>query len=270
MGTSQRHNPSVSGEPNWGLASQAMTQAGKDIAELEFLSEQDSLNPQQIRRVQLLNKRFHEKIGKSISHIVKASGGKTSVATGKSSAFGKRGVSYGSSLFSLLSEIKDNGLFDWLKEHGFNKESCSCEEILDYICDYIQEDGVTLDDTAANDALRLLKEKIERDVEMSGIPLDEYLKNNLSESTVKDYLDEFLGNYIYCHLSQDFTEKLEKSLGVKMTSKIYKEIRQTIINDVRNGIHGKSSIDLNWSGPEVKDFVISEFSAIINLFTDEE
>ena len=236
MGTSQRHIPSVTGDPNWGQSSQAITQTAKDVVELESLSSLENLSNSQVKRIGLLDKRIHRNISKAISRLVKASGGKDNVIGGK----------------------------------GYDLRIYNTSEILDLLFDYICEPGTTLEDTAANDALRLLFRKIENEALKLGISLEELLKGQPGLDRIRDYIDDFFGNYIYSHISQNFTEKLEKEYGIKMTKQIKKEIRRTIIEDVKAGINGKKVSEIDWKGTEGREFIKKEFSTILKILTPDD
>lgn len=80
----------------------------------------------------------------------------------------------------------------------------------------------------------------------------------------------FFGNYIYSHISQNFTEKLEKEYGIKMTKQIKKEIRRTIIEDVKAGINGKKVSEIDWKGTEGREFIKKEFSTILKILTPDD
>lgn len=270
MGTSQRHSPSVTGDPNWGQSSQAITQTAKDVVELESLSSLENLSNSQVKRIGLLDKRIHRNISKAISRLVKASGGKDNVIGGKSNSFGKRGISYGIGLYDVFRSISEKGLSAWLESKGYDLRSYNTSEILDLLFDYICEPGTTLEDTAANDALRLLFRKIENEALKLGISLEELLKRQPGLDRIRDYIDDFFGNYIYSHISQNFTEKLEKEYGIKMTKQIKKEIRRTIIEDVKAGINGKKVSEIDWKGTEGREFIKKEFSTILKILTPDD
>lgn len=270
MGTSQRHNPSVTGDPNWGQSSQAITQTAKDVVELESLNTSDNLSDSQIKRIDILDKRIHRNISKAVLKLVKASGGKDNIIGGKVNSFGKRGISYGIGLYDIFRSISEKGLSAWLESKGLDLRSYNTSEILDILFDYICEPGTTLDDTAANDALRLLFRKIEKEALKLEISIEELLKGHPGMDRIRDYIDEFFGNYIYSHLSQNFTEKLEKKYGIKMTKQIKNEIRRTIIEDVKAGINGKKVSEVDWKGAEGHEFIEKEFSTILKILTPDD
>lgn len=270
MGTSQRHNPSVTGDPNWGQSSQAITQTAKDVVELNSLNSLGNLSNSQIKRIGILDKRIHRNVSKAVSRLVRASGGKDSVISGKSNSFGKRGIVYGIGLYDVFRSISEKGLSSWLESKGHDLRSYNTSEILDLLFDYICEPGTTLDDTAANDALRLLFRKIENEALKLGISLEELLKEQPGMDRIRDYIDEFFGNYIYSHLSQNFTEKIEKEYGIKLTKQIKNEIRRTIIEDVKEGINGKKISEIDWKGTEGQKFIENEFLTILKILTPDD
>lgn len=271
MGTSQRHNPSVVGDPNWGQSSQAITQVGKDVKELNTLGSNSHMHPKQVKRARVLTQRIRKNISKSVSRTVNASGGKQSVVRGTSSAFGKRGISYGTTLYSALHNIAEKGFKAWAEEKGYtNLSSISSEQVIDTLYDYIHEAGTTLDDTAANDAVRMLLRDLEKEAKKAGIGVEELLEQKPSENLIKKCIDDYFGYYVYSHISQNFSEKLEKQYGIKLTSEIKTEIRRTILDDIRRGTHGKDAVQIDWKGKEGRDIIEKEFSLIIDILTSND
>lgn len=96
MGTSHRHKASVFGEPNWGKASQSMTSTAKAVEDGNKLEKNSDNMPQkQYARAQSrVKNRIRANYHRTVSNMVRAAGGRSNVASGKSFAIGKSGVSW--------------------------------------------------------------------------------------------------------------------------------------------------------------------------------
>ena len=111
MGTSHRHKPA--GSPKWGNASKAVTQISKDVSESDELSNNPSPNssPQKIaKRQSTLEKRISRSYHHAVRDMVRASGGRSSVAKGASRVMGHSGVYYAGIFTSAFQEIAEQGL----------------------------------------------------------------------------------------------------------------------------------------------------------------
>ena len=106
MGTSHRHKPA--GSPNWGNASKAVTQISKDVSESSELSNNppQNLSAQKIaKRQSTLGKRISRSYHHAVRDMVRASGGRSSVAKGSSRVMGHSGVYYAGTFTSAFQEI---------------------------------------------------------------------------------------------------------------------------------------------------------------------
>ena len=91
MGTSQRHQPSVTGQPNWGKSSLSLSAAIKNLERLNTIeNEDDSSNNENMDNIrttpssrQSVNKKQRERITaayrrnvhNAVGRLIKASGG---------------------------------------------------------------------------------------------------------------------------------------------------------------------------------------------------
>lgn len=294
MGTSHRHTPSVAGEPNWGNASAAVTsiagaeekldeldkeQEGADESENTDEQEEEDQNktatptpPAQIvKRQRQLDSQIRRNYRKALSYLVKAAGGRHKVSSGASRAIGYAGVSIANGLISVISEIVKNGLKDWLGRRGITSlEGKSCQDVLDMIRDYIEEDVAGLDNTAANEALEYVLDELGQ---RTGEDLDSFEKEMntlLASDEVKNLLDKFFGMYIYSHLSQDFKEKLEYEKGTKVANETMNEIKELIMDDIQRSFSGRDASSIDWSTSEGEKFIQAEFDRIIYILTGDE
>lgn len=274
MGTSHRHTPGVKGEPNWGSASSAMTQ----IANAELKSEQLINNPppnaskkyieqQQRKFTKSITSGYHH----AIRNLVRAAGGRTRVSNGNSRALGHSGIVVAQSFVNTFAEIASKGLSNWLKANGKGEElGKSRVSILNYLREYLQSNVVGMDDTAANEALEYILDQFEDKIDSDASNFDDVMTSTISSSDIIEIVDEFMGIYIYSHLSQNFKEKLEHEKGTSVTSTTFNEIRDLIMDDVRRGFNGHSSLNIDWTGTEGRLFIQQEFNRIIYILSGNE
>lgn len=274
MGTSHRHTPGVTGEPNWGSASAAMTQ----IANAETKSEQLTSNPppnaskkyieqQQKKYTKSINNGYH----RAIRNLVRAAGGRTRVANGISRALGHSGIVVAQNFVNTVAEIATKGLSNWLKANGISEElGKSRVSILNYLRKYLQSNVVGMDDTAANEALEHILGKFEDKIDSDASNFDDVMTSTISSSDILEIVDEFMGIYIFSHLSQNFKEKLEHEKGTSITSTTFNEIKDLIMDDVKRGFNGHSSLNIDWTGSEGRLFIQQEFNRIIFILSGNE
>ena len=302
MGTSHRHTPSVAGEPNWGNASAAVTGiAGaekelddleKELGEGESTSEgkgseendgeeenntspMKSVSPERkkaiTKRQQKLDSQIRTNYHKAVRNLVRAAGGRNKVSSGSSKAIGHAGVVIASGLVSAISSIVKNGLKDWLDRRGVTSlEGKSCQDILDLIRDYIKAGVAGLDNTAANQALECVLDDIEEKVGEDLENFDEVMSNLMNSDDIKNMLDKFFGMYIFCHLSQDFQEKLEYEKGSKVMNDTLNEIKELIEDDIKRSQLGRDAATIDWNSEEGKVFIQKEFDRIIYILSGNE
>lgn len=292
MGTSQRHNPTVSGQPNWGKSSLGLTSAIKSLERLDGIEEEieklleklkeeqpDSEDPDKNKvRIKLnkLEKRrarttrsYERNVRKSVRHLIRASGGKNRVSSGSQRSFGHSGLTVLGNVLQVFSQIHKNGLKAWIESKGENLTGKTWEDIRDLLYDACSEKVIGLDETAADQALNELLDdlsKIVKKVEN----LEGVLEKTLSDAQIKEIIDKFFGVYIFAHLSQNFVEKLEKKYDQKTVTKYMKDIKNQIISDIREGVNGHDASNVDWNGEDGLDFMRREFEDIINAYDDED
>lgn len=272
MGTSHRHKPS--GSPNWGTASKAITQIAKDISESDSLSNNPPkvLSPQKIaKRQAALGKRISHSYHHAVRDIVRAAGGRNAVSTGMSRVIGHSGIFYASTFTSTFQEIAEQGLNLWLKSRGIDSiEGKTIKDVIDLLSTFMNDYFTGLDDTAAREALEAVNDMVENQVSLNGGDYDKTFQEIVSSELIKDYIDVFFGVYIYDHLSQSFSEKLQKNYGLEEANAIMMEIKDLIIDDVKRGFNNRTSGQIDWKGEEGKKFISQEFDRIIQILTDNE
>lgn len=288
MGTSQRHNPSVKGEPNWGKSSTSFSAAIKNLINLEDLEDDmnnddedqndDNQTPEQQQERRTLEKKqrrynrsYHRNVRNAVKRLIKSSGGTKAVASGSSRALGRAGLAVLYNVFDAFTEINSKGIAGWLSDKGITLEHITWEDLKDILFDVCSEEVVGLDETAANQALRDLLENMSE--LMNGTDnVEEALNQFLDSRLAIEQIERFIGSYIFAHLYQNFEEKLEKKYDRDtITNNLMPQIKDTIIDDVKSGVNGHRAIDVDLTGEEGHRFIQNEFNDIItNLMEDED
>ena len=274
MGTSHRHTPTVKGEPNWGKASAALTGLVGDVEESDDLEQnppEDKTPVQVEKRQNQLGKRITRNYHTSVRNLVRASGGRHKVSSGGSRALGHGGIVVINNFISAIQEIVNNGLAKWLQQRGVDSlEGKSCQNIIDFLRQYIESGVAGLDSTAANEAIESVMDRLD---DLVGDNVDE-IENKfdaiLNGEEIKDIIDQFFGMYIYVHLSQDFEEKLEYEKGSVAMKNAMHEVKEQILDDIRVGRTGRDVRTVDWSKPEGKAFIQAEFDRILFILQGNE
>ena len=274
MGTSHRHTPTVKGEPNWGKASAALTGLVGDVEESDDLEQnppEDKTPVQVEKRQNQLGKRITRNYHTSVRNLVRASGGRHKVSSGGSRALGHGGIVVINNFISAIQEIVNNGLPTWLQQRGVDSlEGKSCQNIIDFLRQYIESGVAGLDSTAANEAIESVMDRLD---DLVGDNVDE-IENKfdaiLNGEEIKDIIDQFFGMYIYVHLSQDFEEKLEYEKGSVAMKNAMNEVKEQILDDIRVGRTGRDVRTVDWSKPEGKAFIQAEFDRILFILQGNE
>ena len=274
MGTSHRHTPTVRGEPNWGKASAALTGLVGDVEESDNLEQyppEDKTPVQVEKRQNQLGKRITRNYHTSVRNLVKASGGRHKVSSGGSRALGHGGIVVINTFISAIQEIVSNGLATWLQQRGVDSlEGKSCQDIIDFLRQYIESGVAGLDSTAANEAIESVMDRLDELVGDNVDEIEDKFDAILNGEEIKDIIDQFFGMYIYVHLSQDFEEKLEYEKGSVAMKNAMNEVKEQILDDIRVGRTGRNVRTVDWSKPEGKVFIQAEFDRILFILQGNE
>lgn len=274
MGTSHRHKLGVVGQPNWGKVSSSVTGIANDVIESDNLNNQppDDMTPDQIFCKQgKIGKRIINNYHHAVRNIVRASGGRAKVSSGKSLIIGHAGIIVLNGFINTLQKITSNGLLSWLQSNGIlSLEGRTCQDLLDLIRNFINHSVTGLDDTAANDALEHIFELLEDRIGNDVSNFEEQMNKLLNSNEIKNIIDEFFGFYIFSHLSQDFAEKLENEKGSEVMRNTMSEIKEQIMDDIATGRAGRSVEEIDWSSPEGEFFIRNEFDRIIFILSGNE
>lgn len=292
MGTSQRHNPSVTGQPNWGKSSLSLSAAIKNLEKLNILDAEDnndSLNNENTdesdnnrtapsTRQHVKNNKQRERIIASyrrnvhnaVRRLINASGGKRKVSSGSSRALGHAGIAVLSNFLGTIAEISRKGLSGWLVEKGITLDGKNWKEISDILKDLCSDTVIGMDETAANQALSETLQILDDTINNSTLDIEEVLNGCLEKEQLQDIIDTFFGVYIYAHLSQNFEEKLTKKYDQKEVVKYMADIKDLIISDIKQGVYGLNSAQIDWNSDEGSHYITEEFNKIISVFVHDE
>lgn len=273
MGTSHRYKATVKGQPNWGQSSAAITAMTAGVVKLAELNK----NPPENETAKQIAKR-HDRLERQISynyrsairHLVRAAGGRHTVSSGSSCAFGRAGISSIGGLVAVIHEIANKGLSEWLRKRGETLEGKRACDVIDAIRGYMEIEIVGLDHTAANEAMEYVLDKLEEMIGEDVEKIDDVLDAILSGCEIKDLIALFFGMYIYSHLSQSFEEKLEYEKGSVATKDAMDQIKEQILDDVRTARLGHDVRAIDWSNPEGDAFIKAEFDRIIYIIQGNE
>ncbi len=281
MGTSQRHNPSVAGQPNWGKSSLSFSAAIKNLERLDILDAEDSKKANDINNVRVASSTrrkqrekyaalYRRNVHNAVSRLVKASGGKRKVTSGSSRALGHAGIAVLSNFLGAIANIQEKGLSYWLTERGITLENKSWKGISDILKDLCTDTVVGMDETAANQALSEILQILDNTINDSTLDIEEVINHCLEKEQLQDVIDTFFGVYIYAHLSQNFEEKLTKKYSPKEVTKYMADIKDLIISDIKQGVNGLNSTQIDWNSSSGNSYIAEEFNRIISVFVHDE
>lgn len=268
MGTSHRHKASVLGEPNWGKASQSMTSTAKAVEDGNNLEkESNNLPSKQYAKAQSrVNNRIKSNYHRAVSNLIKAAGGRSNVASGKSFAIGKSGVSWLSNFASNLQDLQSKGLVNWLTEHNETIENKSTKDIIKLVAQISSDYMGGLDDTAAREAEMHVIDLLENIIGNNVDAIDKNINNILDSKMMTYLLDQYFGMYIFQHLVQDFSERIVKSKGEEICNQTFSEIKELIMEDVRVGFgKGIPATKIDWKGSQGHEYITKEFNRILRI-----
>lgn len=262
MGTSQSISPGVSGDPNWGQTSSAVSNFANSI-------ENEIKNPS-LASNQQYNVKRDAKLKNILNRYVKAAGGRQNISSGKSAKGGKAAISTASAFGGFLNVVANGNLSTYVENKGFSDFATrSKEEVLSFLLEDICGATTNFDEGAAKSALdKLLNELLEG--ADSSTDIDQILQGKVAEDGIENMLIDFFGTYIFEHLSQPIQEKLFESKGGSICNKTMDEI-QKFINSELETIHSTTGITgVNWDNPLECEKVSKEiFNNILIVFENE-
>lgn len=262
MGTSQSISPGVSGDPNWGQTSSAVSNFANSI-------ENEIKNPS-LASNQQYNVKRDAKLKNILNRYVKAAGGRQNISSGKSAKGGKAAISTASAFGGFLNVVANGNLRTYTENKGFSDFATrSKDEVLNFLLEDICGATTNFDEGAAKSALdKLLNELLES--ADSSDDVDQILQEKVAEYGIEHILIDFFGTYIFEHLSQPIQERLFERKGESVCNKTMDEI-QKFINSELETIHSTTGITvINWDNPVECEKVSKEiFNNILIVFENE-
>lgn len=274
MGTSHRHTPTVKGEPNWGKSSAAVTALTGVIAGLNELMQNppaDFTSSQIEKRERTLEQRKAHHYHNAVRHLISAAGGRAKVCSGTSQALGRAGVAGIGGFIATIQDIVANGLLDWLRQRGESLDGKTCRDVIDLIRKYAETEIAGLDSTAANEALECVLEQLQEKMGEDIDNIDGVLGSLIAGDELKNMVDLFFGMYIFCHLSQNFEEKIEFERGSDAMRNTMTVIKDQILDDIKTCRSGRDVRKIDWSNKSEGDaFIKEEFDRILYILEGDE
>ena len=262
MGTSQSISPGVSGEPNWGQTSSAISNFANRF-------EKENENP-----ALLTNQNYITKRNSSQKNILRkyfqAAGGRSNMTSGKSSKGGKAAVSTAKSLGSILNIISRGELRNYAESKGIeNFADKSKTDIINFLLEDICGPTTNFDEAAAKSALDKLLNGILENADMIK-DIDTILQESISANGIDWILIDFFGAYIFEHLFQPIQEHLFESKGETICNQTMDEIDDFIISEL-NVLHSTRDIStVNWNDEIERDTIVKNiFDNVIAVFENE-
>ena len=292
MGTSQKYKASVAGQPNWGKMTTAlMSLAASEAKEEDLDQEEQELEeesssdqeptPQTIptdqrkktieRQRRRLNAQLDNNLRKSVSHAVRAAGGKKAVVSGRSLAFGHSGYAFISNFVNRIVEIAEVGLTRWLEDKGEGRlEDNTPQEVVTTILEFSKESLNTIDSTSASAALESLNDLLKNRLGNDLSQFDEKLQGLLAPGEMIEIIDIFFADYIYNHLSTSVFEKLERKYGQEKALRLMSKIKDQIREDVKALPPDQQSMSIDWKGQSGEALIEQEFNRVISIYVPDE
>lgn len=270
MGTTQRIMPGVSGEPNWGDLSKAITHISKTIEEEKKLDNKN-ISPQEEGKIyKKISDRRTAHIKSAFKKLVATGGGRKNISDGGSKSIGKAGIKSARKITGFFSGVSGSGLQQTLTDIGFGSlQGKTFQEVIDYLLIFCSESNEGMDETAANKASCEVMKEV---ADLAGNDLykfEELVKQYVDGTGLSDMLCKFWGLYIFEHLSQRFREKIEQNKGVEVAKETFKIIKDDIVGQVKVLNTHRPVTKIDWRGTSGKEEINKIFDSVIKIICDE-
>lgn len=242
MGTSKAYNGK--GTPNWSkLSGSVTTSCGT-------------------------GKISDKKLNSVISNFVDFLGGSNYGGRGNSKIGGRAGIRTAQILGGFLSNVKFKGFRGALSGIGFDCRDRDANDAINYLLEYCAGVASSIDETAAKEAERQLLKEIGSEAKT----LEELEKNfeaKIEEYGIEELLIRYYAYYIYEHLSVGFYEKLIKEKGKTATDNFYIQLRNFLIEKMKNVSRNRDLSKVQWNGSDGDTLVKNIFEDTLKAFEYE-
>ena len=262
MGTSQSISPGVSGDPNWGQTSSAISNFANRF-------EKENENTALITNHSYIKKRNSSQRN-ILKKYIQAAGGRSNMTSGRSSKGGKAAISTAKSLGNILNIISRGELSNYAQSKGlYNFANKSKSEIINFLLEDICGPTTNFDEAAAKSALDKLLNNIMENADMDK-DLDTILQESISSNGIEPILIDFFGDYIFEHLFQPIQEHLFDSKGETICNQTMDEIGDFIKSEL-SVLHSTGNIsEVNWNDKDERERIVKNiFDNVIAVFEDE-
>lgn len=244
MGTSASYHPSLKGKPEWGDLSRNVTSGcnGQDLD--------------------------NEKLGNIFDKYMKVIGGVNKASSGRSAVMGRAGIRSATNLGKFLGSFSSSGydIEQSLSEIGITDLSTkNLSDIINHLIEYCSGPSSTIDDKAAKEATKLLLDEIiEKADSIDSFKLQ--LEETLKKESLEEIIIKYFGYYIFEHLSVMFYEKLTKEKGDIKRGKLFKEIKDFILENLKSVNKTNPLKNLNWASNKAKELINKIFKNVLTVF----
>lgn len=289
MGTTQRINPGVNNQPNWGDLSNSITHIAKTLEQEKKLDDEDSKKDGKDKKEdekddskkpetsdsskqykKILDRRT-EHVRSVFKNLVKTGGGRKAITSGKSSSIGKAGLKSAGKLVNFFSNVADNGIDKALFDIGFGSlQGKSFNDVIDYLLIYCSDSNQGMDETAANKASCEIMKEIADQSDNDVKKYQDLIKELVDGQGLADTLCKFWGLYIFEHLSQRFEEKIQQQKGEEISKETFKIIKDDILGRVKVLNTQRAVAKIDWNKAEGKKEIEKIFDSIIKIISNEK
>lgn len=245
MGTSTSYN-GIKGNPKWSKLSSSVTRA----------CDTGSISTSNFKSI--------------ASNYVALLGGSTYGGRGRSKIGGQAGIRTAKKLGGFLNDVRSKGFKPALSNIGFVfSEDTKASDAINYLLEHCAGIAYSLDDTAAKEAERQLLEEIGSDAKTFQ-ELEKNFEEKIEEYGIEELLIKFYAYYIYEHLSIDFYEKLIKEKGKRATTNFFTQLKNFLVERLKNESLKKDLKKINWAGEEGDKLVKNIFEDTLKAFENHE
>lgn len=283
MGTTQRINPGVTNQPNWGDLSNSITHFAKTIEREKKLEEEEKIKEEQnkeadtplvidnSKRYKKIYEKRTEHINSIYKNLVKTGGGRKIITTGKSNSIGKAGLKSAKKLSGFFESVRTNGIEKALGDIGFGSlDGKSFNDIIDFLLVYCSDENQGMDETAANKASCEIMKELEAESGNDLKKFQEIIENLVDGRGLSDTLCKFWGIYIFEHLSQRFEEKVQQQKGETISKETFKIIKDDILGHIKVLNTQRTVSKINWKAEEGKKEIEKIFDSVIKIICNEK
>ncbi|NJB83591.1 hypothetical protein [Wenyingzhuangia aestuarii] len=277
MGTTQRIIPGVTGEPNWGSLSRAITGLAKTVEDESKLDShvEDEKTPEilenESKQFVKIIKRREKHLQSTFDNLIRTGGGKSSIISGRSKSFGKGGRKSAIKISSFFSGVSQHGVERELNNIGFGSlVGKSVDDIINHLLMYMSDDSSGMDEVAASKASCEVFDEIIEETGDDVEKFEDYIKNVVDNNLLENVLCRFFGFYIFEHLSQRFVEKIDQQKGKSISMETFSIIKEDILGRIEILNTQKSVKNIDWSGKEGHREIENIFESIINIISNDD